>query len=60
MELTDISNTLQNPSTEVERMGAWSALVLYLDENPADAEAIALYDKYHVLQREWTTEVVSI
>lgn len=59
MTLTEISTTLQNPTTEAERMGAWGALVLYLEENPSDEEANALYDKYHVLRRDWTTEVVS-
>lgn len=59
MTLAEISYSLQNPKSEAERMGAWGALVLYLDEHPADEDAIALYDKYHVLPRDWTAEVVS-
>ena len=59
LTLTEISNSLQNPTNEAERMGAWGALVLYLEDNPGDDEALGLYDKYHVLRRDWTTEVVS-
>ena len=59
MTLDEISNALQNPTSEAERMGAWGALALYLEENPSDDTALGLYDKYHVLRREWTAEVVS-
>ena len=40
-------------------MGAWGALVLYLEDNPGSDEALGLYSKYHVLPRDWTAEVVS-
>ncbi|MDE2107518.1 MAG: hypothetical protein KGL39_60555, partial [Patescibacteria group bacterium] len=59
LTLTEISNALQNPTDEAERVGASGALALYLEEHPSDEEALALYDKYHVLRRDWTAEVVS-
>lgn len=59
MTLTEISYQLQNPTSEAERLGAYGALVLYLDENPTDQVALELYDKYRVLDRDWTSEVVS-
>lgn len=59
MTLTEISSVLQNPKDEAERLSAFGALALYLDEHPADTEAHELYDKYHVLTRDWTAEVVS-
>ena len=59
MTLTEISTTIQNPTSEAERLGAYGALLLYLEENPTDTEALALYDKYRVLQRDWTAELVS-
>lgn len=31
-------------------MGAWGALQMYLDDNPADTEAIELYDSIYVLR----------
>lgn len=59
MTLTEISDKLQNPTDEAERLSAYGALMLYLDENPADVAALNLYDKYRVLGRDWTREVVS-
>lgn len=59
MTLTEISDQLQNPETEAERLGAYGALTLYLDENPTDQVALELYDKYRVLDRDWTREVAS-
>lgn len=59
MTLTEISNSLQNPTDEAERLGAYGALQLYLGEHPDDTSALALYDKYRVLGREWTSETVS-
>lgn len=40
-------------------MGAWSALALYLEQSPGDTDALELYDKYRVLQRDWASELVS-
>lgn len=59
MTLDEISYQLQNPTDEAERLGAYGALVLYLEQNPTDENALELYDKYRVLSRDWTKEVVS-
>lgn len=59
MTLDEISTALQNPTSEAERMGAYGALVLYLEEHPSDDTALGLYDKYHVLPVDWTSRVLS-
>lgn len=59
MTLTEISDQLQNPKNEAERVSAWGALLLYLEHDRTNEEAQALYSKYFVLGREWTSELVS-
>lgn len=60
MELDQIRETLANTESEADRLSAYGALKMYLDEHPFDDEARELYTEHSVLRRDWSTELVSV
>lgn len=55
-----ISYQLQNAENEEDRIGAYGELKAYLEKNPTDPDAIALYEKYsRRFETDWRKETVS-
>lgn len=56
-----ISDRLQNPTDEAERISAFAELREYVAQNPTDTDALNLWDKYsrRLDGTDWSKQTVS-
>lgn len=59
--LAAISDRLQNPKDEAERIAAYAELKAYVAQNPDDSDALYLWDKYRrrLDGTDWKAQTVS-